>query len=782
MNTHTLLACLLFTLGAIVTLPLSNNALSAQCLTEPQEQILFPSIAQTGDSAGTQVRISANTLIISCPYNDLGGENTGAIVVYERIDSKSSWTETSQILGLTQAGSGYTASIDTNGEWIAVGLGPLDTVNLYSKDALTNEWTLSQTLLPTLDGNQSLERFGHRVRFEDTTLYVGQTDYQTSGCSWVNGAISRFELNLSTQSWEETSPLTLPCINNDGSHQLSNIATSGNNVAAISYDCCSDIYVFPEGGGYHIQSIPSHPTGGVFWPENEKIVVTPSYIFVSSSGNIRQYAYNNTSVTYIGAISIPDDPNEEYNFAANDNVFVGHSSLQNRIFVFTRFPGLQTFSPSLEITPTFDFASQYPAISIENNDLIVGDQSNDFDSTDGGIVYTYKNFFCDCNENGIPDSIDIGESNGTDWFTSDCNGNGIIDFCEVQQDQSLDCDLNAVLDSCEIAQGVQEDCDSNGVLDICQTLIFDTSSPGFSPDCNLNLIPDVCEIASGAVNDCDGNEVPDNCVSTEYISAPQTSGLLTGGQLTTFTFEQIPPAADSVTLRVEAIGDLDALAEYVDVFVNGNYLDSLFANNSDSCGDQPESRSVQISAEAFNTALATGSIQVELLPSSAVDATGCPSTSVTTYVTYFAETTVDCDLNGIPDLCDLLTNAADDCNGNGVPDSCEIAGGMEADSNGNSIPDSCELSEFLRGDPNADGTVDVADAVQILEALFGSAPFGPCQKSFDSNDDASVNIGDAVTLLDLLFNSGTPLPAPSSACGADPSPDSLPCLEFPACP
>lgn len=779
MITHTLLACLLFTLGAIVTLPLSNNALSAQCLTEPQEQVLFPSIAQANDNAGMQVRVSGNTLITHLPYNDLGGENTGAVTIFERTDSQSEWIETAQIFNAGDVGQ--SCSIDTNGSWIAIGSPLQNIAKLYFKDESTQTWDLTQTLVPSLVGTSNTEAFGYRVRFSENTLYIGQKEYRAPGCSNSNSAIARFVLNSGTQIWEEITPLTIPCTPNVGPYQLSSFSVSGSNVAATSQGGGTDLYVFPEGGGQY--SIPTGGTNAFFsFDELDVIAITPSFIFVTKGGVVRQYAYSSTSSQLVGSISLPEDVNGEYNFAATDNIFVGHSTGLDRIFVFTRFPGLQTFSPSLEITPSLGTTASYPPIAIEGNDLIVGDPANNSIISEAGLLYAYKNFFCDCNENGIPDSIDIGESNGSDWFTSDCNGNGIIDFCEVQQDPSLDCDLNAVLDSCEIAQGTQEDCDSNGVLDICQTLIFDTSSPGFSPDCNLNLIPDVCEIASGAVNDCDGNEVPDNCASTEYISAPQTSGLLTGGQLTTFTYQQIPPAADSVTLRVEAIGDLDALAEYVDVFVNGNYLESLFTNNSDSCGDQPESRSVQISAEAFNTALATGSIQVELLPSSAVDASGCPTTSVTAYLTYFAETTVDCDLNGIPDLCDLLTNAAEDCNGNGVPDSCEIASGVEADSNGNSIPDSCELSEFLRGDPNADGTVDVADAVQTLEALFGSAPFGPCQKAFDANDDGSVNIGDAVTILDLLFNSGTPLPEPSTTCGSDPTIDQLPCLETPNCP
>jgi hypothetical protein len=51
---------------------------------------------------------------------------------------------------------------------------------------------------------------------------------------------------------------------------------------------------------------------------------------------------------------------------------------------------------------------------------------------------------------------------------------------------------------------------------------------------------------------------------------------------------------------------------------------------------------------------------------------------------------VDCNGNGIDDMCDITSGAAHDCNANGIPDSCDIASGFAQDCNGNGIPDSCE--------------------------------------------------------------------------------------------
>ena len=48
--------------------------------------------------------------------------------------------------------------------------------------------------------------------------------------------------------------------------------------------------------------------------------------------------------------------------------------------------------------------------------------------------------FVDCNDNGIPDDLDI--LNGT---SIDCDGDGVPDECQA----SLDCDGNGYLDTCE---------------------------------------------------------------------------------------------------------------------------------------------------------------------------------------------------------------------------------------------------------------------------------------------------------------------------------------------
>ena len=88
---------------------------------------------------------------------------------------------------------------------------------------------------------------------------------------------------------------------------------------------------------------------------------------------------------------------------------------------------------------------------------------------------------------------------------------------------------------------------------------------------------------------------------------------------------------------------------------------------------------------------------------------------------------------------------------------------------------------FVRGDCSADGSYNLGDPLAILGNLFGGAGPLACDDACDGNDDGSVNLTDVVYLLENLFSGGANPPAPTGACGADPTPDSMSCTGF-GCP
>ncbi|MBT5583586.1 MAG: hypothetical protein HOJ54_06255, partial [Phycisphaerae bacterium] len=58
-----------------------------------------------------------------------------------------------------------------------------------------------------------------------------------------------------------------------------------------------------------------------------------------------------------------------------------------------------------------------------------------------------------------------------------------------------------------------------------------------------------------------------------------------------------------------------------------------------------------------------------------------------------------------------------DCNLNGIPDACDIANGTSEDSNGNGIPDECDST--CSGDVDGDGDSDVDDILAIINGFGG---------------------------------------------------------------
>ena len=83
-------------------------------------------------------------------------------------------------------------------------------------------------------------------------------------------------------------------------------------------------------------------------------------------------------------------------------------------------------------------------------------------------------------------------------------------------------------------------------------------------------------------------------------------------------------------------------------------------------------------------------------------------------------------------------------------------------------------AQFLRGDVIVDDSLNLIDALGILNYLFISGPDPDCFDSADVNDDGSIGLPDALALLNYLFSNGAPPAAPFPNPGADPTADTLP--------
>ncbi len=117
----------------------------------------------------------------------------------------------------------------------------------------------------------------------------------------------------------------------------------------------------------------------------------------------------------------------------------------------------------------------------------------------------------------------------------------------------------------------------------------------------------------------------------------------------------------------------------------------------------------------------------------------------------------DADGDGIGDACDICPGHDDkaDFDADTVPDSCDNcprkANADQLDSNGNGLGDACD---FLCGDANRDETINVGDAVHVINYVFKSGPAPEPLDAGDANCDGTLNVGDAVHVINYVFKGG----------------------------
>lgn len=71
------------------------------------------------------------------------------------------------------------------------------------------------------------------------------------------------------------------------------------------------------------------------------------------------------------------------------------------------------------------------------------------------------------------------------------------------------------------------------------------------------------------------------------------------------------------------------------------------------------------------------------------------------------------------------------------------------------------VPSYLCGDANGDGTVNITDAVYLINYIFGGGPAPEPLVAGDVNCDETVNITDAVYLITYIFGGG---PEPCAEC------------------
>ncbi len=108
------------------------------------------------------------------------------------------------------------------------------------------------------------------------------------------------------------------------------------------------------------------------------------------------------------------------------------------------------------------------------------------------------------------------------------------------------------------------------------------------------------------------------------------------------------------------------------------------------------------------------------------------------------------------------------CTDDGIP-SCQV-------------PENPTENTFRRGDADDSESVNLTDAVYILNGLFLGQEQPSCPDAADADDDGNIRLTDAIYILLHLFQGGPVPPSPGSTkCGEDPEDDRLADCEYTSC-
>jgi hypothetical protein len=306
-------------------------------------------------------------------------------------------------------------------------------------------------------------------------------------------------------------------------------------------------------------------------------------------------------------------------------------------------------------------------------------------------------------------------------MVSDCNANGTPDECEVVGGgPAHDCcetghgpgcsDANIEACVCALATYCcEEDWDSLCVL-LMTFLGCGSCEAGGNNDCNTNGVPDDCEISDGLARDCNSNSVPDECevsAGPGVVVAPEVDG----GQNHCADAEYACPGAAYLGSTVGMTsGDLtgcfdgspDLWYRYtpgwngtLTVSLCGSSYDTvvsvhsdcpgtagnLLACNDDYCGLQSQA----------SVSVAVGTVYFIRISGFFGDAG-----PYMMQLTGPACASGDCNVNGVPDDCDVAGGTSQDCNLNLDPDECELE---DNDCNDNLIPDDCDEAALITVQP-----------------------------------------------------------------------------------
>ncbi len=240
---------------------------------------------------------------------------------------------------------------------------------------------------------------------------------------------------------------------------------------------------------------------------------------------------------------------------------------------------------------------------------------------------------------------DVDAADFADFSTvfgaGDCNGNGVADETDLTAGTSQDCNTNSVPDECDLAAGTSEDCQTDGIPDECQ----------------LEVSAEAQDLCVDAQPVCTGIAYTG---STSGASSDGSSSCGSSNSSPDVWYSYTPSLGGSATFSLCDGTSYDAVLSVHTVCPGASGTD--VGCDDDGCGSTGGPSTVTRSVSAGTTYLirvngwngSSGSFTLSITgPNCELLAGG------------------DCNLNDVPDECDIDSGLSDDINLNGIPDECE---------------------------------------------------------------------------------------------------------------
>ena len=693
----------------------TQNIASAQTPLILQESEKLNSTNDSNDRYGFTSAIHVDMAIVGAYDVDINGIHSGAAYFY-RFDGNS-WIEEPIVLPSQSSTYAYFGwAVDISDNFAVVSASGDKKIFVYQFDGMS--W--NEEAVISL-GNSSNDLFGWDVSIDGNRIIVGAPGDDVNGPT--SGAAYIFEFD--GVSWIQQAQL-IPSNGTAGDFFGGGVSISGDRVlvgAGVQPGMAGGpgtayIYEF-DGVSWNNETIVTPSNGNSYDYFGQEVSLQGDVAVVGSmhfdgvgneSGAVYVYRYDGNDWDHETIIQASDASAGQFFggtvCTSDEMIIVGaigdgtNGNFAGAAYVYWYDYVTDSWEEKVKLLPSDGESGDWfgQSVGVHEGTAIVCSWYEDDNGTDAGAGYLYHVGDLD------GDSIIDGFDNCIDIFNpnqEDCNANGVGDVCDLLYPATFDCNNNGLVDSCELY-----------TFDIETKL---TANDGTSLDYfGASVAADGDSVVVGALRGDDNGTDTGSAYIYRFDGTAWVETKLIASDGGTYDHFGRSVAVSGDTVVVGALWDDDngtnSGSAYIYRFDGTAWVETKFYASDLFWDDQ------------FGVSVAADGDKVVVGSHNDFD---YGSRSGSAYI--YQSSTNDCNLNGIPDECDIADGTSDDLDGDGIPDECGTLSGNRSDFDGNGQVNIDDLLQLIGAFGNAGGVEDLDEDgfVDIDDMLILIGDWGP---------------------------------------------------------